>query len=371
MQRLYLTALLAAFCPLRAAGIEPAPDAEHVVVYHDRARFAAWPANNGVWIWGDEILVGFNLGHYQEKTGEHSVDTSRPQHNVFARSLDGGKTWRFEEPVPFAGRGLKPSPSPGGIDFLRPGFAMRLGWSGPSPKTPLFNDFLYSYDRGKTWKGPFELPDIDGALTTRTDYIPVSRNECLLFMSSKKAHISAALPDRAFSAITRDGGKTFQFLAWITPGDDKARSVMSSSVRAGKAQIVTALRRRIDDGGKHRNWIDIYVSDDDARSWRFLSKAADTGDWNGNPPSLLQMRDGRLCLTYGYRAQPFGIRARLSPDKGKTWGEEILVRGGARTEDFGYTRTVQRRDGKLVTIYYFTATEKPEQHIAATIWETK
>ena len=36
--------------------------------------------------------------------------------------------------------------------------------------------------------------------------------------------------------------------------------------------------------------------------------------------------------------------------------------------DFGYTRTIQRTDGKLVTLYYYTTVENPEQHIAATIW---
>ncbi len=29
---------------------------------------------------------------------------------------------------------------------------------------------------------------------------------------------------------------------------------------------------------------------------------------------MIKLRDGRLCLTYGYRAAPFGIRARLSED---------------------------------------------------------
>lgn len=30
---------------------------------------------------------------------------------------------------------------------------------------------------------------------------------------------------------------------------------------------------------------------------------------------------------------------------------------------------IQRRDGKLVTIYYFTTVQLPEMHIAATIWD--
>jgi hypothetical protein len=30
---------------------------------------------------------------------------------------------------------------------------------------------------------------------------------------------------------------------------------------------------------------------------------------------------------------------------------------------------VQRPDGKLVTIYYYTTELDPEQHIAATLWD--
>jgi hypothetical protein len=81
------------------------------------------------------------------------------------------------------------------------------------------------------------------------------------------------------------------------------------------------------------------------------------------------LRDGRLCATYGYREAPYGIRARLSTDNGKTWGREIHVRDDGCTWDIGYTRTFQRTDGKIVTVYYYATAERPEQHIVATIWE--
>ena len=57
---------------------------------------------------------------------------------------------------------------------------------------------------------------------------------------------------------------------------------------------------------------------------------ADTGE--GNPPHLIKLADGRLCLTYGHRAKPFGIYARLSKDGGKTWSLPIVLRadGGGR-----------------------------------------
>ncbi len=101
-----------------------------------------------------------------------------------------------------------------------------------------------------------------------------------------------------------------------------------------------------------------------------MSKVADTDRCkrNGNPPCLIKLTDSRLAVTYAYRSIPYGIRAKISSDNGKTWGEEIHLRDDAQTWDIGYTRSVQRTDGKIVTIYYYTTDEYVEQHIAATIW---
>jgi hypothetical protein len=82
-----------------------------------------------------------------------------------------------------------------------------------------------------------------------------------------------------------------------------------------------------------------------------------------------KLRDGRICITYGYRTAPFSIRARLSRDNGKTWGAEITLRGDGAAWDIGYPRTIQRPDGKIVTVYYWAAELKKERTIEATIWE--
>jgi len=33
---------------------------------------------------------------------------------------------------------------------------------------------------------------------------------------------------------------------------------------------------------------------------------------------MIMLKDGLLAITYGYRSEPYGIRARLSSDKGQT-----------------------------------------------------
>ncbi len=64
------------------------------------------------------------------------------------------------------------------------------------------------------------------------------------------------------------------------------------------------------------------------------------------------------------------MRARLSRDGGRTWDREIILRQDGGGRDLGYPRSVQRRDGKVVTVYYFwDKTTSPERDIIATIWD--
>jgi hypothetical protein len=345
----------------------------HAIVCRQPGRFCGWPANNGVWIWGNEILVGFHQGDYVATDCGHSIGGN--DQSLLARSLDGGQTWDVEDPENFVGDGGEAAPSPGNINFAHHDFAMRCSES----------EFFTSYDRGKTWQGPYKFPDfgLKQPLSSRTDYIVNGKRDCTVFLSAKEPRVEAALQDRAFCAQTTDGGKTFKFVSWMTDEPMEIRSVMPSTVRCGENHLVSAMRRRLDvdiSGGKkmRKCWIDVYRSSDNGWTWEFLSQVADTGKSNGNPPSVVRLRDGQLCVTYGYRGvcsayryrwEAQGIRARISEDNGKTWRQEITLRNDAKTWDLGYTRSVQRPDGKIVTIYYYNIEEIPEQHIAATIWD--
>ncbi len=202
----------------------------HLTVYQEPGMFCGLPANNGIWSWGDEIVVGFSKGVFKEnKVKPPSMDCSLPQTTAVARSLDGGE--------------------PGPTRSLR---------------------------------------------TT-----------------------GRLLPEKGRRPSRTTGH----------PGN----------------------------------------------SWQFLSKVADTDDpahhFNGSPPSLVRLQDGRLCVTYGFRAAPFGIRARISPDEGRSWGDEVILRDDGRTFDVGYPRSVVRGDGQVVTTYYFATQTDYEQHVAATIWD--
>jgi hypothetical protein len=351
---------------------------ETVKVYHQAGRFGGWPANHGIWSWGDEILVGFSAGYHKDLGPErHNIDHDRPEEHLLARSRDGGKTWSIENPaekgvligtpgmrhgtMPSGVQEAEPVPCPGGIDFTHPDFALTCRMAGVHTGA---SRFYYSYDRGHTWKGPFLLPLFgQPGIAARTDYIVDGPGECLLFLTAAKQNRREGRP---ICVRTTDGGKTWTLVSTIGP-EPAGYAIMPSTVRLSARDLVTTIRR----GGpeeKRPAWIEAWASSNNGASWSLLGEAVpDTGE--GNPPHLLKLADGRLCLTYGRRAKPYGMFARLSSDAGKTWSEPIVLRDDGGGRDLGYPRSVQRPDGKVVTIYYFWDERTgPERCIAATIW---
>ena len=368
-----------AYNPPLAQAQGPAPGVEHVEVFRESGRYGGWPANHGIWAWGDEILVGFSAGHMnpalmqEGAPGRHPIDRTRPEQHLLARSLDGGRSWKVEHnsgliPPPRPGHiagvptepgGAEAKPYPRAADFTARDFilTLRMGdiHTGPSW-------FFTSTDRGRSWQGPFAFPDLGlKGIAARTDYLVFGKQEMLVFLTGAKSN---AREGRPFVARTADGGRTFQFLSWITPEPPEGFVIMPSSVRLDDGTIVTATRRQVPAG----RGIDIHGSRDGGKTWEMITTAVtDTG--RGNPPSMVKLRDGRLALTYGVRAEPYGIRAKISRDGGRTWGPELVLRADAADWDLGYPRTVQRADGKLVTVYYYNDKKAPERYIAATIWD--
>ncbi len=366
--------------------MNPSNRLQHGIAAHRPGRFAGWPANNGIWMWrGNEILVGFSDGVYVEQSGhniEGKSDNTPTVRSLLARSRDSGKTWTVEEPSGFVTFGAVGQPLDKPIRFDHPDLAVRvvgIGYHGV--RTPA-GAFYVSTDRGKQWSGPFAFGGLmdDPALknmdcTGRTGYVVTGRDSCLFFLSARpnKVERGAVGGDKTFCAETTDGGLTFRFVSWIVPLTDAYRAVMPSVVRRRDGSLVAVLRRRIIGDNVTPCWVDCYGSSDNARTWRFLGRVAETGKENGNPPALALLRDGRLCCVYGDRTQAkfFG---RTSSDGGSTWGDPFTIRDDFQADSFGdndlgYPRLVQAGDGALVATYYWSTKTTPQQHIAFSRWE--
>lgn len=199
-----------AFC------IEPSRPTQprHGVVFADGDTFAGWPANGGLWPWadGEEALVAFVTGKYVERKG-HNLE--KPYTNRLGRTRDGGKTWTVEVPAAgFYQPKMKVEPLAKAIPFQAEGFAMRVvaeGYhgSGVSPGAAV----CFTTDRGKTWQGPYALPELlpgrlaEGRdeITARTDYIVLGPEVCLLLATARPKDRSA--PDRPFAVRLSEGGR--------------------------------------------------------------------------------------------------------------------------------------------------------------------
>jgi len=367
--------LIGICCATASADLRPS-DIKHVKVYSKSGRFGGWPANHGIWIWGNEILVGFSEGWYKDLGPDrHHIDREKPELHWLARSKDGGETWEITDPgqrgflVPDGGflHGVaredvvaKPATKcPGGIEFTHPNFAMTARTTNIHDGT---SRFYYSYDRGDTWKGPFVLPDFGAPGTAaRTDYIVNGPHDCMLFLTVAKSN---GREGRVYCVRTQDGGKTWSVQGKVGP-EPTGFAIMPSTVRLSETSLYTVLRRR--EGNKR--WQSAWRSDDDGIHWSYMADPVpDAGE--GNPPALVKLDDGRLCLAWGYRAKPFSMRAKISDDEGNTWGEGIVLRDDGANRDIGYPRMVQRPDGKLVVVYYISEVATgPERYIGATIFD--
>ncbi len=337
---------------------------EHGIVYYQEGRFAAWPANHGIWQWGVEILVGFVEASHKER-GSHTyeINTARDK---YARSKDGGLTWVIEDAYSNGQKGWRfnhqisddKTETPAGlmesIDFTHPDLALTFlrttNVTGPS-------HLYYSYDRGNFWKGPYLIPDLDTeGVATRTDYIINGKDELISFFTVAK---SDGHEGRVACVKTRDGGINWERVSWVGPEPERF-DIMPSSIRLSGSELLAVIRTRKVNG---QNLLTSYLSPDDGKTWESLNNPANDTGSGGSPPALLKMDNGILALAYSFRSQ-FGSRLnlRFSIDNGRSWRDEIVLRGSDGANwDVGYPRMVQRQDGKLLIIYYWNHAGCPER----------
>lgn len=338
-----------------------AENKQNVIVYKEPGRYGGWPANHGLWQWGDELVAGFTSTWYKQTTTDHRIDRTKPSYEIQARSLDGGKTWKTEENMPFADptKEAKPAPLTEPIDFTAPDFALmfRFGSLHAGPSW-----FYTSLDRCKNWQGPysFSVPGVE-RICTRTDLIVLGPKDCLMFGSCGKKNDGKE--GRVFCARTTDGGLNWALQAYI--GEEPQAggfAIMPSTVRTAGGALLTTIRM-----GKPDANIQLWRSEDLGKTW---SKVCDvTGSIGGNPPATVMLPDGRVAVTYGFRRKPTGIRARITADEGKTWTPELILRDDGFDGDLGYPRSIVRPDGKVLTVYYYNGPKEDDRAIEGTLWQ--
>lgn len=147
---------------------------------------------------------------------------------------------------------------------------------------------------------------------------------------------------------SKDDGLTWQWLADIPTreGDNASTSYHElHAVEAKNGTLIAQIRNhnKADAGETLQT-----ESKDGGKTW---SVPHTIGVW-GLPSHLLRLRDGRLLMTYGHRRAPFGNQARISTDRGATWGEPLTISADGVGGDLGYPSTVELENGTLLTVWY-------------------
>jgi hypothetical protein len=355
------------------------------IVFCQPDRFAGWPANYGLWHWGEEVVSIFVVGWVGPLRGLHARDTSRPFAPVVARSFDGGATWTIDAFTGVIPTGAATLSGDEHVDHhLQVGPRLRPDQFA-TPKDPIdFTDpeqivlcartgiesgaqswFYTSRDRAHTWNGPYRIPELGTtAMSARTDIVPLGSHEALFQLTTGK---SDGTEGRTLCAWTCDGALTLHRRSWIG-AEPAGWAIMPSSIRLPDGTILCARRRAERDDSRRRHWIDLYVSSDRGRNWRYLATPVpDTGP-GGNPPSLVQLADGRLVLVFGYRAAPAGLRAVVSDDGGLTWSNQQILTDDIATSDMGYPKAVAMDDGSVLAVYYGNRASESERYVEAVRW---
>ena len=364
-------------------------DAEHSIVYRNDGEFAGWPFTSGFWVTAnDDYVLGIKKRkvNYRDPNDITHIETAKagPQ-IVTVRSHDKGLSWGEQSDLFDMGADQGALFAAGPRDYSgepKLDFTDRnvLVASGSTPDFFCADGQAWirvSVDGGYTWRPPifapkFGLPILSGHGSTLVRPDGVS----LIFLTAVSAD---GVKRRPVVYASVDGGAFWAFVSFMTPAlddgaadDDRSvnfkfaayRYFYPRGIMMPDGRIVASVRCQRDPTGVL--WTEVFDSDDGGRTWRFLSRV---NDW-GAPGDLACMADGRLACVYGYRLPPYGVRARLSEDGGRSWAREIIIRDDGGSWDLGYPRVIERRAGELLTVYYMNRADDPirVRHIAQTIF---
>jgi len=193
---------------------------------------------------------------------------------------------------------------------------------------------IRSVDGGRTWSN--RIPTV-----VNSPHGPIQLKDGRLLYAGKRLWT-----DRKIGVSeSRDDGLTWQWLAEI-PIRQGGRGNYHElhAVEAADGTLVAQIRNHDESDGRLTLQTE---SRDHGRTWSEPRPIC-----YGFPTHLLRLRDGRLLMSYGYRRVPFGNRARVSSDHGKSWSDEITISADGKDGDLGYPSTIELADGTLLTVWY-------------------
>ena len=218
------------------------------------------------------------------------------------------------------------------------------GYSNLSEDDNLCGSFVrLSRDYGNTWEKAVQVP-------VTAPHGPIKLKNGKLFYLGKEFHShDPEMEEGAIYAFeSADDGKTWTKLCMVDfPNGLTQENVYEPhAIELPNGRILGAIRAQ-GEGVPHKFSIYLCYSDDQGKSFTPPTCLG----VSGSPPHFMLHSSGALILTYGRREAPFGERAIISYDGGKTFSDEIIL-SSTYCDDLGYPATVELPDGSLITVYY-------------------
>lgn len=268
-------------------------------------------------------------------------------------STDGGLTWEFR------GNATRHEGNQAWLNHAI-GFAANgdllvasSGWNyksseGGKHDIPLLPVVTRSTDGGRTWK---EIARFPASPDSGKELVPFGNIELgadgVLRVAAYVYALGLPPPrvDSCYVVASDDDGHTWNIEARIGAIEANETDLFHAG---GERWLAAARNLGVAVPGGHS--IDLYASDDNARTWRNLGPITQPAE---HPGDLLRLADGRILLTFGDRRGPdFGVSAKVSSDNGYTWSAPFRLAGGFESRDSGYPSSAQLADGTIVTAYY-------------------
>lgn len=352
-----------------------------ILIYSDTAFYSSFPSvvkkPNG------ELLLAFRRAPNRKIFGEKGTNHTDPNSYLVMLRSTNGETWTKKPELIYA------HPFGGSQDpcllQLRDGTLLcaSYGWAFvrpdgiPNLKQPYFQSgnaiFLGGYlvrstDGAKTW-GDAEYPlhiKPERHFNAYGASVPAYNRGALYEARDGRILWIVAASDSINKTsnhliVSKDKGHTWEYSAPVAV-DAKVSFNEASVIETPAGDIVGFLRT----AGFEDNAV-IARSTDGGKTFQWQSMG-----FQGHPMNALQLPDGSVLITYGYRYKPFGIRARILNAECTDFktAPEIVLRVDGGNGDIGYTWPVQLDKNRVLVVYYFNK-DNGVRHIAGTILEIK
>ena len=335
-------------------------EATHGVVCslpHDYFGYFGWPTVARL---DDGTLVAAASGLRNAHSGPFGRST-------LSLSYDEGKTWTHprvinDTPLDDRDTGLL---SLGGRKLLLTWFTSSLfrGWSDPPPPFGV----IRKEDDGR-FEGSWVRTSDDGGLTWNTPvrvdvsspHGPIRLRSGEILYLGKRFDSAMKDFDAGIGAITAiksaDGGRTWIPLGSVPPAEGTTPDGAYHEphvVELPDGTLLGVIRYQGPDPVGQKLESPSFtmmqtMSTDGGRTW---AQAGPLG-FHGSPPHLLLHSSGAVVCVYGYRQEPYGERAAISRDGGRSWTYDYILRDDGPDWDLGYPSSVEMPDGSILTMYY-------------------